>query len=312
MRQFSAAEIEQALDYGALADALAAAFASPQVEAPLRLAYDVGGADAPGHLLMMPAWRRGARFGVKLVNVFPQNGRRGLGAVNGVYVLFDGETGLPEAVMDSDALTNQRTAAASLLAARHLAREDARTLLVIGTGHLAPHLAHAHATGRRLARVMVHGRAPEKARALAARLAAEGLPAAPVEDLAAAVAQADIVTCATTSRAPLVRGDWVRPGAHIDLVGAFRPDMRESDDALVARARIFVDTRAGALAEAGDLLQAKASGAFDEGRVEGDLFDLCAGRVKGRAGADEITLFKSVGAALEDLTAAELVLARAV
>ncbi len=309
LRQFGAEEIDRALDYDKLATALAAAFVEGGVEAPLRQAYDVGTEAAPGRLLMMPAWRRGGRFGVKLVNVFPENGVRGLGAVNGVYAMFDGQTGMPLAVLDSDALTNKRTAAASRLAARYLARPDAKTLLVVGTGHLAPHLARAHALGRTLDRILVFGRSAPKAAAVAALLAAEGLPAAPVSDLDEAVAAADIITCATTARTPLIRGAQVRPGTHVDLVGAFRPDMRESDGALIARARVFVDTRAGALAEAGDLVLAEAEGAFDVDRLAGDLAGLCAERVAGRRSAEDVTVFKSVGVALEDLVAAEMVLA---
>lgn len=309
LRQFGAEDIHRALEYHTLADALSSAFAAGAIEAPLRHAHDVGTDAVPGHLLIMPAFRRGAQMGVKLVNVFPRNGEQGLGAVNGLYVLFDGATGVPMAVLESDALTNRRTAAASLLAARHLARPDARTLLVVGTGSLAPHLARAHAFGRNLDRVMVHGRAVDKAKALAAALAKEGLPAEAVTDLGAAVEMADIITCATTSRAPLVEGARVRPGTHVDLVGAFRPDMRESDGALIARARVFVDTRAGGLSEAGDLVLARSEGAFSDARLAGDLSDLCAGRVAGRISAEEVTVFKSVGAALEDLVAAELVLA---
>lgn len=309
LRQFGAEEINAALDYDALADALSAAFAAGEVEAPLRHVHDVGTEAVPGHLLMMPALRRGVRFGVKLVNVFPHNGASGLGAVNGIYVLFDGSNGLPLAVLDSDALTNRRTAAASRLAARHLARPDAATLLVVGTGRLAAHLARAHAAGRALSRLLVFGRDPAKAAALADRLAREGLPAAPAADLECAVGEADIISCATTSHAPLILGAWVKPGTHVDLAGAFRPHMRESDGALVARARVFADTRAGVLREAGDLLQAKAEGAFADEDLIGDLSDLCAGRVKGRAGPQEVTLFKSVGTALEDLVAAEMVLA---
>lgn len=311
LRQYGPEEIHRALDYDALADALADAFARAEVEAPLRHAHDVGTEAAPGHLLMMPAFRRGVRIGVKLVNVFPQNGARGLGAVNGVYAVFDGSTGLPLAILDSDALTNRRTAAASRLAARYLARPDSATLLVVGTGRLAAHMARAHARGRSLARVEVFGRDPAKAEALAGRLAEEGFPAAPVTDLDRAVRDADIITCATNSRAPLILGEKVKVGAHVDLVGAFRPHMRESDGALIARARVFVDTRTGALKEAGDLVQARDEGAFADNQLVGDLYDLCSGRTTGRGGPEEVTLFKSVGTALEDLVAAEMVLAAA-
>lgn len=307
LRVFSAEEIHAALPYPRLIAALEAAFAEARTESPVRQRYEVGPPGAPAHLLTMPAWQRGAVMGVKLVNVFPGNAAHGLGAVNGIYVLFDATTGVPKAILDGDALTNRRTAAASALASRFLSRADSATLLVVGTGHLAFYLAAAHCAVRPITRVLVWGRSAAKAAALAARLVASGLPASPAADLAGAAAQADIISCATTSTVPLVLGADVRDGTHVDLVGAFTPAMRESDDALVAASAVYVDTRAGALAEAGDLLQPIAAGAFAADRVRGDLYDLCAGRAAGRGDAQEITLFKSVGAAIEDLTAATLV-----
>lgn len=310
LRVFSAEEIHAALDYPGLIAALQAAFAEARTESPVRQAYEVGVPGSPSHLLTMPAWQRGKVMGVKLVNVFPTNAGLGIGAVNGIYVLFDGATGVPRAIMDGDAITNRRTAAASALASRFLSREDSRTLLVVGNGHLAAALAAGHCAVRPITRVLAWGRSAEKAAAFAEKLAGRGLPATPVADLAAASAEADIITCATTSTAPLVLGAHVRAGTHVDLVGAFTPAMRESDDALVAKADVYVDTRAGALREAGDLVQAEASGAWSATSLRGDLYDLCAGRVPGRTQAETITLFKSVGSAIEDLVAAELVAAR--
>ncbi|OYX75190.1 MAG: ornithine cyclodeaminase [Rhizobiales bacterium 32-66-11] len=304
---FSAAQIHAALDYPSLVEALRAAFAAQKVEAPVRQAFDVGTPDATAHLLTMPAWERGVAMGVKLVTVVPGNGARGLGAVNSIYTLFDGETGAPRAILDGDALTNRRTAAASALASSYLSRLESRTLLLVGTGHLAGYLAAAHAAVRPIERILVWGRAPEKARCVADRLKGQGLDAHTVSDLKGALAQADIVSCATTSTQAIVCGSDVRPGTHVDLVGAFTPAMRESDDALIAKSAIYVDTRAGALAEAGDLHFPMASGAWSADLLKGDLFDLCAGREPGRTQDDDITVFKSVGAALEDLAAARLV-----
>ena len=307
IRFYDGAQIEAALGYERLIPALREAFAAAAVEAPLRHAHEIGVPGQPAHLLAMPAWRRGAALGVKLVNVFPGNGGRDLGAVHGLYVLFDGATGVPRAILDSEALTNRRTAAASALASTFLSRMDSRTLTVIGSGRLAFHLAQGHCAVRPIERVLVWGRSPEKAGAMAASLAAEGLPAMPVADLSAAVAAADIVTCATTSTAPLVLGRDVRPGTHVDLVGAFTPAMRESDDDLVAASTVYVDTYRGALAEAGDLLQPEAAGRWNRAQVAADLHELCSGARPGRMEDAPVTLFKSVGAALEDLVAAELV-----
>ena len=305
---FDQEAVDAALDYPRLIEALRAAFAAADIEAPVRAAYEVGTAEVPGRLLTMPAWRRGDVLGVKLVNVFPRNAERRLGAVNAVYVLFDGGTGTPRALIDGEALTNRRTAASSALASTYLSRPDSRVLTLVGTGHLAPALALAHAAVRPLQRVLIWGRSMGRAEALAERLHALGLPAEPVSDLAAAVALADIVSCATTSTEPLVLGDHVRPGTHVDLVGAFTPAMRESDDALIRASRVYVDTYAGALKEAGDLTQPIAAGLWSKDLAGGDLHELCSGARLGRTDAEEITLFKSVGASLEDLVAASLVL----
>ena len=300
--------VHAALDHPCLIAALRAAFAADDVEAPTRTAHEVGTPAAPGRLLLMPAWRRGEAVGVKLVNVFPGNAGRGQGAVSAVYVLFDGVTGAPRALIDGEALTNRRTAAASALASTYLSRPDSGVLALVGTGQLSPALAQAHAAVRPIRRLLVWGRSAAKAEALAAQLRAEGLAAEPAPDLAAAVAAADIVSCATTSTEPLVLGRHVRPGTHVDLVGAFKPTMRESDDALIRAARVYVDTYAGALAEAGDLTQPIAAGLWSRDRIAGDLHELCSGARAGRTRPDEITVFKSVGASLEDLVAAALVM----
>jgi len=311
MRVVGPEDVHRCLDYPALVDALAAQFRAG-AETPLRHHHSIkvpGGADAT--LLLMPAWQMGDALGVKLVTVFPDNGRRGLPAVQGVYLLLDGATGVPRALIDGPALTARRTAAASALAARHLARPDARRLLMVGTGTLAPHLVRAHAAVRPIAEVAIWGRAPAKAERLAAELAGAlpGVAVRAVRDLESTVPWADIVSCATLATEPLIRGAWLRPGQHLDLVGAFTPKMREADDEVVRRARLFVDTRAGALKEAGDIVQPLAAGVIAERDIAGDLFDLARGG-PGRRGAEEITLFKSVGTALEDLAAARLVAER--
>jgi ornithine cyclodeaminase len=228
-----------------------------------------------------------------------------------LYVLLDGATGHPRAIIEGEALTLRRTAATSALASRLLSRADARTLLVVGTGALAPWMAEAHCAVRPIESVLVWGRRAERTAAMAAVLRARGVPAEAATDLERAVRAADIVSCATTSREPLVRGAWVRPGTHVDLVGAFTPQMRECDDALVSAARVFVDTYAGALQEGGDLVQPLAAGAIARGHVLAELAELARGEHAGRTGAAEVTLFKSVGTALEDLAAASLVVSSA-
>jgi ornithine cyclodeaminase len=309
LKVYTAEEIHKGLDYPRLVEALREAFRVQGVEQPLRSSYAVSGGVAPARLLSMPAWKAGDAIGVKLVTVFPENSAKGLGAVSAVYALFDGETGVPRAIFDGEAITNRRTAAASALASSYLSRPDSATLLLVGTGNLAPFLAEAHAAIRPIGRVLVWGRDAGKAAALAAQLSQTGLAAEPVDDLAGASGKADIISCATTSTDPLVHGRDLRPGTHLDLVGAFTPQMRETDDEAVAHSSVFVDTYAGALAEAGDLLLAAQSGMWSKDAVRADLHELAAGLKPGRNSAEEITLFKSVGAAIEDLTAAKLVLA---
>jgi ornithine cyclodeaminase len=261
--------------------------------------------EADATLLLMPAWQPGRYVGVKLVSVFPDNHLRALPAIHGSYLLSSGRTGELLAVLDGGELTARRTAAASALAARSLAREDAATLLVVGTGRLSVNLIEAHSRVRNFTRVMIWGRDTEKAERAAAEARALGFPASVAPDLEAAARQADVISCATLSRSPLIRGAWLKPGSHLDLIGAFTSDMRESDDEAVRRARVFVDTRAGAFAEAGDILQPIAAGVIGKDHVQADLTELVKG-YPGRRSPEEITLFKSVGAALEDLAGAIL------
>jgi ornithine cyclodeaminase/alanine dehydrogenase-like protein (mu-crystallin family) len=306
LRSYSAADVHTALGYPRLIEALRETFRHDGEPMPVRQAYDVGFDATPASLLTMPAWIRGKALGVKLVTVFPQNAERGLGAVSSLYFLLDGQTGQPRATIDGEALTNRRTAAASALASDYLSRTDSRTLLVVGTGHLAPHLVAAHRAIRPIEEVLVWGRNPQRAQAMADTLVRQGVHAVPVAELAEALPQADIVSCATTSTEPLVKGEFLRRGTHLDLVGAFTPQMRESDDAAISRSRVFVDTYGGALAEAGDLLQPIAAGRWSTDRICGDLHELTNGTKPGRLDRDDITLFKSVGTAIEDLAAANL------
>ncbi len=265
-----------------------------------------GTEEAAATLLLMPAWREGGYMGVKIATVFPDNGSRGLASVMASYLLLDGVTGRPLALVDGAELTARRTAAASALASRYLSRPGSKRLLMVGTGTLAPHLVRAHAEVRPISEVVIWGRGAEKAVRLAAQLDGGGLAVTATRDLASAVSDADIVSCATLARDPLVLGQWLRPGQHLDLVGGFRPDMRETDDEAVRRATLFVDTREGALKEAGDIVDPLKRRVIGEDDIRGDLFDLARGRVEGRRSDDEITLFKSVGTALEDLAGAVL------
>lgn len=320
MRILSAAEVDAALDDLALIDRLDTLFRQG-CEMPPRhhhtVAQPAGPGSADATLLLMPAWTRGpsSHLGIKVVTVFPDNGKRALPSIYGQYLLLDGTTGHTVALLDGTMLTKRRTACASGLASSYLSRPDSRRLLMIGTGALAPELIRVHAKVRPIEEVAIWGRRLERAESLAKELA-RSLPLALGHSIAVhaatdrkqAVGRADVISCATLSSAPLVEGDWLGEGQHLDLVGAYTPKMRESDDTAVRRARVYVDTRAGALKEGGDVVQPLANGTIDEAHVIADLFELSRGQQRGRLPGDtrSITLFKSVGAALEDLAAAEL------
>ena len=307
MLQLDAAALRLRLPLAPLVQALGVMFAAG-CEVPLRQTLPIG---ELGTVLVMPAWQPGRHFGIKTITIFPGNRAAGLPGLHAVYVLFDARTGVPLALMDGSELTSRRTAAASALAAGYLAREDARRLLVLGAGRVASLLPAAmHCVRPDLTQVAVWNRSPAGARALVEQLRRDGLQAEVATDLQAAVRCADIVSCATLSTVALVQGAWLAPGTHLDLIGSFTPTMREADGACLARGRVFVDTEE-AMAKAGDVLQAVAEGQFQTAQLQGTLAQLCRGERAGRLSPDEITVFKSVGSALEDLAAAGLALGAA-
>jgi len=254
----------------------------------------------------MPAWSDAGFLGIKTINIFPGNSARGLPGLHASYVLYDAHTGVPLAMMDGNEITARRTAAASALGASFLARQDAHRLLVLGTGRIARMLPAAHASVRPIDELWVWNHRAEGAEALAAQWRAEGWNARATTDLEAGVRRADIVSCATLATAPLVRGEWLAPGSHLDLIGSFTPAMREADVQCFAGAQTFVDTEE-ALQKSGDLLDAMAAGTLRAEEVRGTLATLCRAEYPSRSAAGERTVFKAVGSALEDLTAATLV-----
>jgi ornithine cyclodeaminase len=309
MRVLGPSEVVAALEFPALVEALRGMFRSGDVVAPQRHHHTIDVPHgAPGTLLIMPAWQAGRHIGVKLLTIFPGNAARDSATLMGQYLLLEASTGKPLALFDGPALTARRTAAASALAASYLARPDSERLLMVGAGALASHLIQAHASVRSICNVLVWSRNPDRAARLARRLTQRSLNVAPTDDLQRAVNGAHVICCATPAHEPLLKGHWLPLGVHVDLVGGYTPAMREADDDTMRRARIFVDSREGALAEAGDILQPIASGAISADDIAGDLFDLTRGDRAGRRFHDQITVFKSVGLALEDLAAAKLAL----
>jgi alanine dehydrogenase len=316
MRVITAEEIDRTLTYPTLIEALRAAFRT-DITVPLRHHHVVPQAGADAMILLMPAWTAAGKgvadppaesfLGCKIVTMFPDNAKVERPSIYGTYMLMSGTTGAPLAVMDGTTLTAWRTACASALAASYLAREDASHLVMIGAGALAPHLVRAHASVRPITKVTLWNRTRGRAVQAAFGLAVGGIETEVTDDLEAAVRAADIISCATISATPLVHGKWLKKGAHVDLVGAYTPKMREADDDAIKKSRVYVDTRAGATKEAGDIVQPLKSGVLKKESIHGDLFELTRGKAKGRTGNMQVTLFKSVGTAIEDLAAAMLV-----
>ncbi len=301
MLSISGYQLHRLLDFPSLIESLEDGFRS-EIQTPPRHHHSFGDHSM---LLLMPAWEQGKYLGVKLITVNPFNRGSGLPSIQGLYCLFNAETGEPVAQIDAPVLTNYRTAGASALAARFLARKNALNFLMIGTGSLAPYLIKAHCTVRNYQRVIVWGRDREKALKLVNELKdqVENIEVGP--DLQIAIEEAEVISVATLSESPLVNGSWLSPGTHIDLVGSYKPNMREADDLTLERSTVYIDTHHG-LHESGDLVQPIRKGILSEATLGGTLTDLCRGAKNGRTSEEQITLFKSVGHASEDLIAAVL------
>lgn len=302
MKWISAEELAATAPYKDIVEALRQGFRD-EIATPVRHHHETSPVTT---LLLMPAWNK-EFTGLKTVTVKTDNPALDVPTVQAAYLLIDNATGTPVVMMDGTELTRRRTAAAGALASDYLSRADSSTLLIVGAGALAKHFVHAHASVRPIKTVLIFNRTSGKSESLAHELSHEGFIASAVTDLEVAVSQADIISCLTTSTAAIIKGAWLKPGTHVDLAGAFKPTMRETDGDAVALSRVFVDTRHGAEAEAGDLIQAQAEGKFNFDRVQADLFELCSGTKLGRKTDAEITLFKSSGTALEDLAAAVMV-----
>ena len=302
------AAVADALAWPALIRAIEATLTDPRAQVPERSVHTVPVVDkSDASLLLKSGWIVGDVIVVKVVTFFPDNGTQHLPTVNAAVVMFDATTGELRGVCEGNELTTRRTAAASAVAAKHLAPVDAKNLLIVGTGALAPMAAQAHASVRKYERIQIWGRNRSKAEAVAEALVEYGLPAEPANDLNQSVSEAHTISCVTGSTVPLVRGADLTPGTHIDLIGSFTSAMRETDDEVIERAHVWVDTRADGV-RAGDLAQPIANGTFNADDIQGDLAELIDQTCPARRSPDEITLFKSAGTALEDVAAARLAL----
>ncbi|HHW33519.1 MAG TPA: NAD(P)-binding domain-containing protein [Paracoccus solventivorans] len=290
-------EIEPRLDWLALTDALAQGHELPRAEIADSFLYR--GRDT---LLTRSAWIDGLGLAVKPATIFPGNSDRGAPVVNGVVNLLDDVTGQLRALVDFHLVTKWKTAGDSLLSARRLARPDARRVLVIGAGSVAESMVHAYRALIPDAQVCIWNRSPAGAEALAQRVSARA-----VRDLEPAVRDAEIIATATMATQPVLRGEWLSPGTHVDLIGAFRPDMREADDDLLKNARLFVDSRATTLGHIGEIQIPIDAGAIRESDILADFYDLPAGAYSRRSD-HEITVAKNGGGAHLDLMTAAWIL----
>lgn len=314
MNIISASQVNEILQPKALVAKLKNAFAS-EIETPLRQHFDIDNptSERETTLLVMPSWQSGSDIGVKLVTVVPDSYKYDLPSIQGVYTLMDAVKGGVKAMIDAPSLTAKRTAAASALASSFVSREDTSSMLMIGTGTLSPELIKAHCAVRPITHVKVWGRSEAKAQAVVEQLqsqsALSGVSLTAVTDLDAAIVSVDLISCATMSQTALIKGKLLKPGQHLDMVGAYRPDMREADDDCVRRSRIVVDNYKGALKETGDIKIPLDTGVISQEDIQADLFELCKEQVVFERNQNDITMFKSVGHALEDLAAAQLIAA---
>ena len=303
----SADELQHLLPYRALITALKTAFQKDDIQVPARHHYQYASDTTENNtLLIMPSWQSAGKIGIKLVTVSPQNTQKHMPAIQALMILFDTANGAPLMIIDGSELTIRRTVAASALASSLLSSENSSSLLIVGTGQVASQLAQAHSVVRDLQRIWIWGRNPDKAQRLAAELSTSGYTAQSITSLPDFVPQADIISCATLSPTPLIEGSWLREGQHLDLIGSFQPHMREVDTLAIKRSACYVDVKA-AIDEAGELKVPLSQGEIDRSHVLGDLHEMCKGVAILRTQPQQITCFKSVGYALEDLVAANLV-----
>ena len=298
--------IEKHTNFSSLTNELKQGFSNKNIIVPLRHHHDFPNPEvgADSTMLLMPAWNPIKNAGVKIVTISPENGKFNLPSINGTYIYFDATTGELKALFDAKCLTAKRTAASSALASSFLSRKNSSSLLMIGTGALSVNLIKAHASVRPISEVYVWGRNNNNAQAVCDKLTEESFSVKTIQNIEDKISEVDIISCATLSKNPLIYGRLLKNGQHIDLVGAYKKDMREADNETITKSSVFLDTWQGGLKESGDIVIPIREGIIETEDIKADLFELCSNEKKGRKSTKEITLFKSVGHALEDLIAA--------
>lgn len=304
--QISNEFIEKNTNFSELISEIKNHFSSDEVIVPMRQHHDFPNPEvqADSTLLLMPAWNPSKNAGVKIVTVSPENGQFDLPSIQGTYIYFDAIKGSIKAILEAKSLTVKRTAAASALASSYLSKEDSNSLLMIGTGALSTNLIKAHISVRPIKKIFVWGRNFDKAKAICKQLESEKFSISAIKTIEEKISDVDIISCATLSKTPLILGKHLKKGQHIDLVGAYKKDMREADDETISKASVFIDTFQGGLKESGDIVIPLENGTLTKEEIKADLFELCSNKKTGRKSDKEITVFKSVGHALEDLAAA--------
>ncbi|NKI30357.1 ornithine cyclodeaminase family protein [Croceivirga thetidis] len=289
-----------------LVSVLQVAFSSNKTIVPQRHHHNFSNSEVESEttMLLMPAFNPKVDSGVKVVTINPNNSKYKLPSIQGSYLYMDATTGQLKAILEAKSLTAKRTAATSALASKYLSKSESDSLLMIGTGALSPNLIKAHTSVRPIKKVYVWGRELSKARKVVDQFKAESFEIKAVSDIDEVISEVSIVSCATLSETPLVLGANLTEGQHIDLVGSYKPNMREADDNTIKKATVFLDSYEGGLKESGDIAIPLQSGVLKEESIGADLFELCSGKKKGRTNSKQITLFKSVGHALEDLAGA--------
>ena len=306
IKQISNRFIEKNTNFLELISEIKHYFSSDEIIVPMRHHHDFPNpvVNTDSTLLLMPAWNPSKNAGVKIVTISPENSQFDLPSIQGTYIYFDATRGTIKAILEAKSLTAKRTAATSALASTFLSRENSNSLLMIGTGALSINLIKAHASVRPITKVYIWGRNFDKAQAICNELQNENFTIVPIKSIEEKISKVDIISCATLSIKPLILGKYLNSGQHIDLVGAYKKDMREADDETIIKASIFIDTFQGGLKESGDIVIPLKNGILKKEEIKADLFQLCSSQKKGRNSDNEITFFKSVGHALEDLAAA--------
>ncbi|MEN3324460.1 ornithine cyclodeaminase family protein [Mariniflexile soesokkakense] len=301
--------INENCQFNGLIDALKRGFSNSDIEVPMRHHHDFSNPKEANDstLLLMPAFNPGKELGVKIVTVSPNNGKYNFPAIQGMYIFIDGHKGFIKAILEAKSLTAKRTAAASALASSYLSKRNAASMLMIGTGALSINLIKAHCSVRPIESVYVWGRDIGKAQKICEALKNEQFTCTAIKNIEYKISEVDIISSATLAPTPLVLGKYLKKGQHVDLVGAYKKDTREADDEAITKSSVYLDTYQGGLKESGDIVIPLSKGILLKETIKADLFELCNNSKTGRTSDDEITVFKSVGHALEDLVAASYI-----